>query len=304
MKEGFSLKEALRPIHKVYTFIRYEFCIRKLKIMVHDDEETIHKILDDRVSVSRFGDGEFYLMWQLIGSPFQKKDTRLSEKLREVINSADDNFIVCVPYYLHRVYPDLRVKTQRWAKDWVVRYAALIKQTFDEISNKTFYDATFTRFYVNHHDKASSKRHIELIKQIWKDRDVCIIEGESTRFGVGNDLLGKARSVKRILCPAENAFDKYDEILQTALNLVPKDSLVICALGMTATVLAYDLSRNGYQAIDMGHLDIEYEWLLMGATEKTAVKNKAVNEVGVRKVEDTVKDIDYTNSIIATIGLS
>ena len=72
MKEGFSLKEALRPIHKVYTFIRYEFCIRKLKIMVHDDEETIHKILDDRVSVSRFGDGEFYLMWQLIGSPLKK----------------------------------------------------------------------------------------------------------------------------------------------------------------------------------------------------------------------------------------
>lgn len=303
MKEGFSLKEALRPFHKVYTYIRYEFCKRRLRIMVHDDEETIQKILDDKVSVSRFGDGEFYLMWQLIGSPFQKKDTRLSERLREVIHSQSDNLIVCVPYYLHRIDPDLKMRTQRWARDWVVRYVDLIKQTFDEISNKTFYDTNFTRFYVNHNDKAKSKRHIELIKKFWEDRDVCIIEGESTRFGVGNDLLSKAKSVKRILCPPVNAFDKYDEILQTALNLVPKDSLVVCALGMTATVLAYDLSRNGYQAIDMGHLDIEYEWLLMGATEKTAVKNKAVNEVGVRKVEDTVKDTEYTSSIIATIGL-
>jgi len=30
-------------------------------------------------------------------------------------------------------------------------------------------------------------------------------------------------------------------------------------LGPTTTVLAYDLYKNGYQAIDIGHVDLEHE---------------------------------------------
>ena len=39
---------------------------------------------------------------------------------------------------------------------------------------------------------------------------------------------------------------------------------VLIALGQTATVLAYDLSEAGLQAIDPGHVDVEYEWYRMG----------------------------------------
>lgn len=31
--------------------------------------------------------------------------------------------------------------------------------------------------------------------------------------------------------------------------------LILIALGMTATVLAYDLSKAGFWAIDIGHID-------------------------------------------------
>jgi len=44
-------------------------------------------------------------------------------------------------------------------------------------------------------------------------------------------------------------------------------------------LLAYDLSKLGYQAIDVGHIDIEYEWLMMGAKHKVNIKSKYVNEV-------------------------
>lgn len=40
------------------------------------------------------------------------------------------------------------------------------------------------------------------------------------------------------------------------------------SLGPTATVLAYDLFKAGYQAIDFGHVDVEYEWWRMGAHKK------------------------------------
>ena len=67
-------------------------------------------------------------------------------------------------------------------------------------------------------------------------------------------------------------------ILQEACKLA-KNSLILIALGPTATVLAYDLCKLGYQAIDVGHIDIEYEWLMMGAKHKVNITSKYVNEV-------------------------
>ena len=37
---------------------------------------------------------------------------------------------------------------------------------------------------------------------------------------------------------------------------------MLIALGPTATILAYDLAEKGVQALDVGHIDIEYEWFL------------------------------------------
>ena len=280
--------------------LRYRHYVKTRKIPVWGAEETIDKILADKVSVSRFGDGEFYLMWKTTDSPFQKINNELSQRLWDVFLSDDPRLIVCVPSYLKSVghlYP----KTQQWAKDWVVRYARWLDDSFAKTKGREFYDTNFTRFYMSHIDKERSKRNIELIKKIWEGRDVCIVEGQSTRFGVGNDLLDNAKSVRRVLCPPQNAFDKYHEILKTVLTQVPKDALVLTALGMTATVLAYDLSLQGYQAIDIGHLDVEYEWFLMKATQKTAIKNKAVNEVGIRVVKEEFSDSKYTDSIIASV---
>ena len=43
---------------------------------------------------------------------------------------------------------------------------------------------------------------------MWNNIDVLIVEGEHTRFGVGNDLLAIAKGVERIICPDKNAFNK------------------------------------------------------------------------------------------------
>ena len=53
-----------------------------------------------------------------------------------------------------------------------------------------------------------------------------------------------------------------------------KNKLILIALGPTATVLSYDLNKLGYQAIDIGHADIEYEWYLRKAKKKIPIKNK------------------------------
>lgn len=45
-----------------------------------------------------------------------------------------------------------------------------------------------------------------------------MIEGEKSRLGVGNDLFEGAKSIRRILGPAQNAFDKYEELYNLAIK--------------------------------------------------------------------------------------
>ena len=84
------------------------------------------------------------------------------------------------------------------------------------------------------------------------------------------------------------------------MSKVDKSRLILIALGPTATVLAYDLSKQGYQAIDIGHLDVEYEWFLQSASDKCIIKNKYVNEVDNREVSD-LSDPEYQDQVISVI---
>lgn len=69
-------------------------------------------------------------------------------------------------------------------------------------------------------------------------------------------------------------------------------------MGPTATILAADLSTRGYQAIDIGHIDIEYEWSRMHVTHKVPVENKFVNEAGAGVGVGDINDIKYKNEIV------
>ena len=70
----------------------------------------------------------------------------------------------------------------------------------------------------------------------------------------------------------------------------------------TATVLAYDLSKKGFRALDFGHVDIEYEWYLKKATHKVPVKNKIVNEIRTCRSVRKIKDEKYDSEILTIIN--
>ncbi len=126
---------------------------------------------------------------------------------------------------------------------------------------------------------------------------------KKTRLGVGNDLFNNVNSIQRIICPAENAFNLYDQIYKEALK-IDKNKLFLISLGPTATILAFDLYKARYQAIDIGHVDIEYEWYLRKATTKIKIENKYTNEAwgcnGRINITD-VNDQKYFNQILVKI---
>ena len=101
--------------------------------------------------------------------------------------------------------------------------------------------------------------------------------------------------------PATNAIDMYDEMLEAITKNVSKDKLVLLSYGMVATVLAYDLAKLGYWAVDIGHLDLEYEWFKRKAEERVQVKGKYANEVqGGNDVAECTDPI-YLSQILVDI---
>ncbi len=67
-------------------------------------------------------------------------------------------------------------------------------------------------------------------------------------------------------------------------------------------MLAYDLTVEGHQAIDIGHLDLEYEWFLAGKGERVAVKYKYNNEVEGDEGAEELNDPVYEAQIIADLS--
>ncbi len=304
------MKKAVKGIiKKIYVYIIYAYwkCIDYIHIRkygqpdIRSIEETIEYIIDNRVSVSRFGDGEFSWMEHIHQwKTFQEDSKELSKRLKEVINSKKDRHIVC----LSGTFGSLR-EYNTYAKlfwtEFMYRYRLRWYQYLN--MDKVYYNTNMSRFYIDFRNKSKVSGRFELVKKIWENRDILIVEGEKTRLGVGNDLFDNTKSIRRILAPSQNAFSKYDNILASIKKHAKSDELVLIALGPTATVLAHDLSCNNIQGIDIGHIDIEYEWFRMGATEKIPISNKYTNEA-VDYTGINVGDVDdenYKSQIIEQI---
>ncbi len=152
--------------------------------------------------------------------------------------------------------------------------------------------------------RIESEEDVERLRKIWHKKDCVFIEGTHTCMGVGNDLFDNCKSIERIIGTAENAVNVYDRIMDEARKQ-PKDKLFLLALGPTATALAYDLFLEGYQAIDIGHVDLVYEKYLRNQPDlfnlRIPYKYCNIDErVSGREIED-VTDSKYLSEIIAKV---
>lgn len=260
-------------------------------------DETMDMLLSTKCSMCRFGDGEYKVM---VGGKngFQKNDPALAERLREVLLKCDvPGLLVCVP----NMVKEMEIRSDAAKRFWQ-GFMADNGISWTSLLNPVgkYYNTQVTRLYMDYLRPELSKKWYERIRELWQEKDLLIVEGERTRMGVGNDLFAGAKSIRRCICPSHSAFSEYDKILETVKSLW-KGELVLIALGQTATVLAYDLHSSGIRALDVGHIDIEYEWFLAGAVEKTAVTGKFVKEVDSQLIG--ADDSNYLAQIVARVGV-
>lgn len=269
--------------------------------LIASHKKTLDLIMNQKKSISRFGDGEFATINGELRHKFQTDvDTELAKRLQEVLHSDNENLLVAIADN----YGDLSKYTDNAQRE--IRYYMTedVRATHLRLLEKgrEYHDAYISRPYVMHRDNytVAPRNRFERLMKIWQGKNCVFVEGDKTRMGVGNDLFAQTASVQRILAPAENAFRCYEEIL-TECKKMPKDCLFILALGPTASVLAYDLCEAGYQALDLGHLDLEYEWFLNGQGVRSAVPTKYNNELPNGEAVEEVLDEIYRKQILVQI---
>lgn len=256
-------------------------------------EETLDKIIKDKVSICRFGDGELLYLSEKRSLPFQRQDERLRNRFIEILKSDESNILVGLPVG----FQDLSNLKYDVKKTW----QAIVVWTYLGIKpylsmQKKYYNASITRLYIGFEDTCDSGRLFKKIRTIWDGKNILLIEGEKSRLGVGNDLFDNSISVVRILAPAHHAYDKYEKLLLAASEF-SIDYLVLVALGPTAKPLVFDLAKKGYQAIDIGNLDTEYEWYRMGAKSIVKIKGKYTSEAKNGRIVEDITDSKYESQI-------
>lgn len=279
LKKIYALVEKIVQSTKInVNWLIFIFLSKKIQIMTK--EETINFIINHKISIARYGDGEFRLMLQDGEIGFQKKNYLLSQKLIESYSCRSEKLLVCTYDFLEKL--PKKTKQFYWTRWAITRYHNRIKRYYDY--KYRYGNASITRFYhPNLHAYTNfdyiETTYIPLLKKIWNNRNIIIVEGKDTKLGCGNSLFENANTIRRIICPSINAFDRYLEIYKNVLEAYVNDDLIIIALGPTASVLSSELTiRENIQCIDIGHVDVVYFWFLNKSKECDKISGKFVNE--------------------------
>lgn len=267
------IKKLVKDILAQIDYSLYRIGWKKCGIKVHSVDETIEELIHTDKSMIRYGDGEITMI-RGRSLKLQQVKPEIIEGLKRMLGYQYDGMIVTIP----EIFDDLSIYRRESRQFWK-DHLLFSRKEYEKYCNpeREYYNTSISRFYyaTSERDKSNCDRWITNIRQIWKDKDVVVVEGERTHNGVGNDLLDTARTVERIIGPSSDAYEKLDGIL-ACCRKYPKDRLFLISLGVAAKFLAEELFLEGYRALDIGNLDMEYEWYLQKADKKVPVKKHEI----------------------------
>ncbi len=212
---------------------------------VWTEEQTIRHMLAHRSSICRYGDGEFKLIIGRRHKSFQDINQELNEKMLDVLRSDVPNILIAI----HPVH-EYETLGRIWQK-YIIRMGGQILSLLDK--NRE-YPSTGVFRLLPLQSKAAFITRVQLIKQLWHNRKIVFVVGRNSRFTFEPELFNNVRSIEYIYAPPKNAFAEYTLIMDQVLQYDRDNYLILIVLGPTATVMAFDLAQQGYQAIDFGQM--------------------------------------------------
>ena len=218
-------------------------------------DESIDDILKHHFSVARFGDGEFQLM-SGNGIPLQRFDPILQQRLTQVFKSNDDKLKIAIVRAMWFNKSNLVDLTKHFWRKMGPQFRKTILPYLN--TNQVYLAAEMTLAYTAFKDY-DFRMYFDKLRKIWDKRDIVIVCGTSVFDKITHNIFDNSKSIEYVYAKSVDAFDEY-EILKNKIVTLPKDKIIILILGPTAKVLAYDLSKAGFQALDMGHIAKAYDW--------------------------------------------
>lgn len=284
------MKQKIKDILAAIVYFLYEKGILHNRIQVHTVDETIDELLCTEKSMVRFGDGEI-VMIKGGDLMLQKASPEIARGLAEILRYTEDDLIVTIPGIFETLSDHRKASRQFW-KDHLL----FCRKTYEKYCNpnRVYYSTFVSRCYYYLEDRSGVGAQFAKIRKIWENKDIVVVEGTRTHNGVGSDLLDTARSVERIICPPSDAYGALPEILEACLRY-GKDRLFLLSVGVAAKFLAVELFKRGYRVLDIGNMDIEYEWYVRRSPgkcrlEKHEIEGEAANrEAGYQEYLSQVK---------------
>ncbi len=273
------MKQKIKDILGAILYFLYEKDILHNKIKVHSIDETIDELLHTEKSMVRFGDGEI-VMIKGRDLVLQKAQPEIAEGLKKILAYPYDDLIVTIPGVFDTLSDHTKESRQFWRD-----HLLMCRKTYEKYCNpdRVYYSTFISRCYYFAKDKSRCAQWYDGIRDIWKDRSVVVVEGERSHNGVGNDLLGRAAGVERIICPPKDAYGSLNRILEACMQY-DRDRLFLLSVGVAAKFIAMELFEKGYRVLDIGNLDMEYEWYVRGADHKIPLeKHEIVGEEANRE---------------------
>lgn len=205
------------------------------------DEWTTLELLEQGHSIARYGDGELNLC---IGgkAKSQPYEPALAKRLRQILR-AKSPCLVGIPRLEDSPGWMPAQKQQFWAKYRQNPYLELYR-----------YDKGYASAFITRPDSVpaiNTLEYFQRLQRLWGGRQVVLINGEQPgqRFDEYPQFCSAA---ERWTTASSNAWAGYWELLQRCLHR-SRETLFLLSIGPTATVLAFDLCLQGYQALDLGH---------------------------------------------------
>ena len=203
------MKKIIRAIYnRIYAYIILLKNIKGTEAKILSANETVKKVLKDRKSLIRLGDGEFAFL-QGHGIFYQKYDKRIKEEFLKIIDeyNNESNYILCVPKFYFECYGTKIMKkislTLAWAKP-----REYFNKNFN--LNHIYGDAfLFAKGNKEIYDNIFKKSNIEKVIFIHNDNKYAEIFAKEY-----------SKIVKFIKVPPKDAFDNLEEVYNKVLEMI------------------------------------------------------------------------------------
>lgn len=233
-------------------------------------EETINELITTNKSIARFGDGEI-MVADGKDIPFQRAEKELTQRLREILAEPQENLLVGLPSSYYK--PCIVGEKNPVYKNFALYAVPQVRRMIDKFIN---YDIEYSEMSIN------NINYFDTWINFFQNKKLVLVGCKEAFKSYKFNIFDTALKLDYEFVPNKHCFSVYDELFNK-LCTYDKDSIMILMCGPTACVLAADLSKNGFKALDLGHLAKSYDWhkrgIDMNANEgQNAVKFFAPDE--------------------------